>query len=272
MKHIYFLGYLSLLIFGNFIYAAPTVYKYRIYCNTESANVYQWAETGPATCPNNTAHSINLNSISIVDQQGPSIFAIKEETISTGGHYRTESKKISANAGPNVITSIQFSWPYDVSVLAIYMSPDSSSDGDSLTITVGANTILGILTQDIAAGVTTIPVSSSVITNIAKGYYVSVDDGNNADNLARVIAIDAINNTITTELATTHSFTAASPTYIKVNVRPVDQLELVAGLQYALGMKKIGGSFIPANTVVTVDYFNKTNVAKNLVFAYEYLY
>ena len=260
------------MLMGSIIHATPTVYQYRIYCNTESANVYEWAETEPTTCPNNTAHSINPNSISIVDQQGPTLTTVKEETTPTGGHYRIESKNIIANAGTSITTSLQFSWPYDISVLAIYLSPNSANDGDVITITVGEDTIIGTITADIAAGTSVIPVNSTVISTIAKGYYVKLDDGTNADSLGRVIGFDSINNTITVEASTVHVFTAATPTYVKISVRAVDQLELVANLQYTIGMKKIGGSFIPANTMVSLDYLNKTNVPKNLVLAYEYLY
>lgn len=46
------------------------VYKYRLYCNTETAYVYDWAETEPTTCPNNTAHTIDSTKTTIVETQG----------------------------------------------------------------------------------------------------------------------------------------------------------------------------------------------------------
>jgi hypothetical protein len=46
------------------------VNKYRIWCNTESANVFGWAETEPTTCPNNTGHSIDTSKTAIVEIQG----------------------------------------------------------------------------------------------------------------------------------------------------------------------------------------------------------
>ena len=44
------------------------IYKYRIYCETEQTYVYTWAETEPTTCPNNPAHTINTDTIVIVDE------------------------------------------------------------------------------------------------------------------------------------------------------------------------------------------------------------
>jgi len=44
-----------------------TVYKYSIYCETEATTVYAWSEAEPTTCPNNTGHTIDTDSIAIVD-------------------------------------------------------------------------------------------------------------------------------------------------------------------------------------------------------------
>lgn len=45
-----------------------SVYKYRIYCNDESAYFYKWDTTKPTTCPNNNAHSIDFETIAITDK------------------------------------------------------------------------------------------------------------------------------------------------------------------------------------------------------------
>lgn len=47
--------------------AVTTVHQYRVYCQTEGAYVYTWGSTAPTTCPHNTGHTIDTNSISIVD-------------------------------------------------------------------------------------------------------------------------------------------------------------------------------------------------------------
>ena len=42
--------------------------KYRLYCNTEQQNVEtDYRESVPAVCPNNSEHSIDTNSIAIID-------------------------------------------------------------------------------------------------------------------------------------------------------------------------------------------------------------
>jgi hypothetical protein len=44
-----------------------TVNKYRFFCNTENTHVYTWNTTTPTVCPNNNTHTIDSQSITIVD-------------------------------------------------------------------------------------------------------------------------------------------------------------------------------------------------------------
>ena len=41
--------------------------RYRIWCSTENAYVYEWAETEPTDCPNNNGHTIDTNLTTIID-------------------------------------------------------------------------------------------------------------------------------------------------------------------------------------------------------------
>lgn len=263
-----------ILLFVNPILADSnvTVYKYRVYCISEGQNVYQWAETPPTTCPNNTAHTINANSISVVDEQGPTILSIKEESVPTGGFFKIESSEIDIAAGPNVDSVMTEQWPYNVSILDINFISGAEHEGDFVTVEMPSHKIFGAVTQDISAGATVIPVSQSVTDNIAKGFYAELADGTNTDDLGRVISVDSINHTISVENATTHSFLAATPTYVKVTVKPVDNLKLGPPMLYQIGAAKIGASHVPANEPAKITYTNMSAATKKLVFAYEYLY
>jgi len=46
------------------------VNKYRLWCNDESAWVYQWAETEPTLCPTHSGHTLDTDKTSIVDKEG----------------------------------------------------------------------------------------------------------------------------------------------------------------------------------------------------------
>lgn len=43
------------------------MYNYRIYCEDESSYVYTLADSEPTQCPNNAAHAIDTNSITIIE-------------------------------------------------------------------------------------------------------------------------------------------------------------------------------------------------------------
>jgi len=43
--------------------------KYRLWCETEEAYAYEWSESLPTTCPNNTAHTIDDDKTSVVEMR-----------------------------------------------------------------------------------------------------------------------------------------------------------------------------------------------------------
>jgi len=45
--------------------------QYRIWCETEAAEVFTWADSEPTECPNNAGHTIDTNSITIIDRKKP---------------------------------------------------------------------------------------------------------------------------------------------------------------------------------------------------------
>ena len=48
----------------------PVVNRYRIWCQTEAAYVYVWAESEPTLCPTDSGHTIDADSIAIVERTG----------------------------------------------------------------------------------------------------------------------------------------------------------------------------------------------------------
>lgn len=135
---------------------------------------------------------------------------------------------------------------------------------------IAPNTIIGTLTGNIPAGaISGIPVSQTVIDNTAIGFCLEFVDGgstatNNVGRVIAVIAIDTDNNEITIETATTQGFTAASPTYVRQTVEMIPN--------YVIGDAKIGGSYLPANTTVRVEYTNNNGSTGYFYPKIEYLY
>ena len=47
---------------------SDTVYQYRLYCETEDAYVEVWDTEAPTVCPNNNGHTIDTDSITVIDK------------------------------------------------------------------------------------------------------------------------------------------------------------------------------------------------------------
>ena len=118
-----------------------------------------------------------------------------------------------------------------------------------------------------------IPVSQTVIDNTSIGYLIKLDNFTNNDDVERIIKIDTVNNYIYVETNPTNSYSAASPTYVRQNVYTIRNYEIGNPWEHEIGASKIGGCYIPANVLITIEYVNKSvTTDKVLIGRVEYLY
>ena len=75
-----------------------TIYDFNFYCITESKYVDVWAAElpSPLLCPNDSAHTINADSVSIVQTVSPQQFTAIE---ASEGYYQGKSVCIRIPAG-----------------------------------------------------------------------------------------------------------------------------------------------------------------------------
>ena len=244
--------------------------EWRIFCETEGIWTYGHlaADSGiPTTCFTDTAHTVNTNSIQIVDTVDNSAIRAKivEETIETGGYFRCEGHKFTIAAGTT--DSHMISWPYPISVLESYFTCGTNQEGDVINVVTGPDTIVGTITANVAISDTVIPVSLTVVQNAQVGWDFKIG----SDNLGYIIGIDA--NALTITLATPVTSTYTSGDYAKIEVPGIRDLEIgPAAFRYQIGASKTGGKYLPANTNVKVSYTN--NGVNPITFRYqlEYLY
>lgn len=74
------------------------VLYYRIYCNTESAYTYVWKESTPSVCPNNNTHSINTETISVIDNVHSAAGIFDNDgklTVNSGGATQFGEQRVS---------------------------------------------------------------------------------------------------------------------------------------------------------------------------------
>jgi len=103
-----------------------TLHRYRISCITESAYVYEWAETEPTDCPNNNGHTIDSNLTTIMD------------TVSDAVAYNDESDLNSTNialGASGVFTGIAENvLEYSTVTITIKTDVDSAFEGLELQL------------------------------------------------------------------------------------------------------------------------------------------
>lgn len=249
-----------------------SVYKYRIYCVTDSTFEFTWAETEPTVCPTNTGHTIDTNQTTIVDELPKNVVTaeIKEEIVTTGGHYRCEGTDL-LNCTGNTTTIHDFSWPYRISALNMLWFPTSENLNDIVNVYVGPETLAGAITNFVTASDTVINVQSTVTANAKVGYRLMLDDGTNSE-FVYIVSIDSGAGTVTVDPPVTNGYSPLTPTYCKLDVQVCKNVLLPGQYNMVIGEAAIGGSSVPANTVVRVTYENKAADVKILHVCTEYLY
>lgn len=245
-----------------------TLYQYRIFCVTEAINVTLWDIVSPTKCPHSIEHEINLNSVAIIDKISDNVVKIEDEDSPTQGNFRTESHKFIIPAMST--SSMTLSWKYQITVMVAKVSSGEINRGDVINTYVAEHTTVGVLTSNINAGVTIIPVSPTVMTNANIGYNVRITNGIHTDELGEIIAKDYINNSITVDASTQNAFSAGS--YIQMTVRKIKNYEFSEPCYNVIGSSKITGSSLPANVPVRVEYQNNGQTDKTFIFTVEYLY
>jgi hypothetical protein len=289
-----------------------TIYQYRVFCTTDSKYEYVWGENAPTTCPSNTAHSIDASSITIVDKVDKTEVKIQEENTPTNGNFATATLKLMAIKNTTTSTTERFPYPVSALVVDFVTAQENSGDTvnlivgkDTITgyITANVSPSSAWTSQNYTSGQTVsyngriytcfldtvanevptnklywkhglrVSVSQTVIDNIYPGYYVKLVDLTNSESDNRVVSVDKVNDYIYIETDLVNSYLASSPTYIKQSVYFMKDYDIGHPWNHDIGNSKIGGSYIPTDVGVTIEYTNfSTTDDKLFIGRVEYLY
>lgn len=248
-----------------------TIHKYRCYCLTENTVVFLWSDSAPQFCPNNTQHTLDGNSVTVVETVSDKVMEISQDRGLTGGNFRAET--VRAICKPNMAQTFDFSWPFNISVHTLHFVTNAQHIHDSISCIISPNTIIGYITANVNQGDTTFNVSPTVLANCEVGYIVSLFDGTCKCNLGYVIQKNFQSGTITCQKASTHNFSMTSPTYVMLEIRNINEFEIGEPNKYDIGQSLIQGGLIPANTIVRLEYHNRSKTDAKLFVAYfEYFY
>jgi hypothetical protein len=241
------------------------VNKYRVYCIEEAIFVNVLGEVEPVICPNDHSdRTINASQTIIIDSIDQSEVKIVEPT---SGQYRLFTVKYDIPAG-NVgdVTTIDKSYPMDISIWKTEIYSFSDNVGDEVTASVAPNTTVGVLTAVANIGSTTLTVSSTAVNNIfvSKGTYLRLYNNPTFEEVGRITSFDVNTNTITFENPLTNSFPIGS--LIQMELTMIDKLLLYKSeASYFIGDKGFKSKQLPTGKIIRIKYTNNTALAKKLV-------
>lgn len=198
--------------------------------------------------------------------EGSKIYLAEEDIDNpTGGNFQ-ETTLVLDVSDTSGWQDFDFSWPIPIAMLAAGYNSTSLHTGDKVEFVVAPDTTIGSLTSSSAVDDSTFSVSQSVIDNVVVGYYLTID----TEDLSRVTGIDKGALTVTTNSSATSAHTVND--LVKVSVKMAQGMEIGHSGPNSIGLAKIGGSRIEADTVVRVRYDNVSGGAKKLYINLEYLY
>lgn len=191
----------------------------------------------------------------------PTILVQEEPPGVTGGHFDTETLAFEITHTQNTWAYQDFTYPYPISIFSTGWEGKEFQYLDEVYVEIAPDTIVGAIAANVAVNDTVITVSSTVLENIEIGYHACIDDGTNISDLGRVLDVDEVNSQITVETGATNAHTAGQgppdTAYIRMTIRMVRWLKLGGGNgTVLLGTDVIGGSAVPANTIIRVHYKN----------------
>jgi hypothetical protein len=246
-----------------------TIYKYRIFCQTENNFVTTWDKTQPTVCPNNNSHTIDTSSITITEQIADNnVNIIQSQPGFTNGFYIVEGWTLVIPANSSAYKDV--SWPYNTSIMTMNLQPSTDNIGDTVNAYAGPDTTIGIITQTLAQNVSVINVNSTVLQNIKLGYNVSIVNNTQNINMGDCISIDTVNSRITCNTVASESIAPGS--YIKVSRHIIKNFTFTTNNIINLANKSVSSTAFPANTIARLVYKNNSNTEKTFVYNSEYVY
>ncbi|CAH6418936.1 Hypothetical protein POVN_LOCUS660 [uncultured virus] len=237
--------------------SAVPIYKWQIFCNVEQKFVVVYSETAPTTCPNDTAHEVNPESIQQNEQINTLALTVKDASPEDAPFQCTTFViDIPAPAAvPTVITQ-EITFPHDTYMWEMSLSQSPSNTGDTLSVQIGPDTIIGATTGDVAVGAVVIPITATVLPILFRGSEIGITDGKATEYPGRVISIDAKELTITVETALTNAYTTGA--YILWSSYPIRNLYCDYGTRISIGAKGLKSKTIPAGTTIRFIYTDNT--------------
>lgn len=254
-----------------------TLSSYKVFCITENVDVftYGYQETPPTVCPHDLTHTIDTNSIEVVNTyQIPGMF-IEVDKSQTGGSMLTYGITGTFPACPpgTVQTFGINSLPFVIRIMTLTINPGSENLLDTFDFFSAPNTVIGTSTAELTAGQNIVEVSASVYTNIKVGYMLRITGGGNQEEFRFVIAKDTLAGPIyqlTLETNAVNTYPAGS--LIDMSILRVYNLKIKSSNPIVFSGKAPGTSLIPPSLTALMKYTNNDGVPKEINMVFDIFY
>lgn len=274
---------------------------------TEGAWKTVWRKAGEfvfPVCPDSSDHSIGPSLPELIGWVDPTETVIKEESIETGGSFQAQT--LAVESAPNSTGSKTISFPFNVSVLALEFDSEEVHRDDTISLIVGKDTPIGIVSQTVLAPVTyttssiyqpddnityqtqffnclattsETPALTSTLWDygfklpVSSTVTLNTNIGNeikvSGEDLGRVLEVQS--ESIVTEFGPSSSLNVGSP--VLQSVYKIKDYEIGKPKVHTIGTTKIGASGVPKFVPITVEYNNLSmTLSKKLIGKVEFLH
>lgn len=246
-----------------------TVIKYAVPCITENLIVISgYRNTVPIYCPNSTSHQIDAAGIEALDSvQTQQIFVSQnDQTVPVGGYFLCDQITMNIPTGSTGLdTNYDVSYPYNINAFNVTFLSSSNNIGDVVNVITIPDTPIGILLSGMTGGVNSLNISNTQLLN--NGFFITITDGTNTDDLGEITSIDTVNGIITCSVETVNSYAAGST--ILIGISRVRNFLINQSGVIKLGISKIGSAGLPAGKISRLIYTNNSVDSKTFAFMIE---
>lgn len=246
------------------------VSRYLVYCETEQKTLYVLNENTPTECPNDPTHSIHNDSVRVLETYPVGLTTLAQETSLTGNSFAIETRKLTIE--PHETETLDLAWNFPVNILSLFFNTEHKHSGDTLTMSVAPDTVIGAINSDTSATDNIINVTETVIGAIRPGFWLCLTDGTYTSEYLQIIGVNPVAQTVTLDGEIGYNFLATSPTYVKLTIFVMKNLEIQGPHQYRIGDVTHGSASIPTGTPVRIQYTNNSPFIKTFIGTSEYLY
>ncbi len=198
----------------------------------------------------------------------PSEVLIVEEpgVLKTGGRFQSRTVEIDLDKTPEADGWIQedITFPHPVSLLSAQYIGVGNLKGDEIEVQIAPDAVVGTLAAQMNDAENTFTPDVTALANLFIGSFVDIG----GDNLGCVT--DITGGVVTVENNATQNH--AVSTLVKRTVKMIHKYKLFDPGRVTVGDSKIGGNYIPANTIIRFRYNKNGGGNGKFGFELEYLY